>query len=79
MPEFDDPDEVTRLLQEAKRPKQSPYLISWKQLEHDFPDIADLDRMFVRDIPQLLAGAGLQVVRKKAPSAESPAQQPIPA
>lgn len=40
--------------------KKSPYLVPWEDLP---PDIADYDRMFVREIPTLLASAGLQVIR----------------
>jgi hypothetical protein len=40
--------------------KKSPYMVEWKELR---PDIADLDREFVRAIPALLASVGLQVVR----------------
>jgi hypothetical protein len=40
--------------------KKTPYLVPFEDLP---PDIADYDRMFVRDIPTLLASAGLQVIR----------------
>jgi hypothetical protein len=40
--------------------KKSPYLVPFQDLP---ADIADYDRMFVRDIPALLASAGLQVIR----------------
>lgn len=40
--------------------KKNPYMVEWKELA---PDIADLDREFVRAIPALLASVGLQVIR----------------
>jgi hypothetical protein len=40
--------------------KTTPYLVPFADLP---PDIAEYDRMFVREIPALLASAGLQVVR----------------
>jgi hypothetical protein len=40
--------------------KKSPYMVEWQKLP---PDIAELDREFVRAIPAFLASVGLQVVR----------------
>jgi hypothetical protein len=42
--------------------KETPYLLSWPQLVNDYPDIAEYDRIFVREIPKLLASVGLQVI-----------------
>ncbi|BBZ46472.1 RyR domain-containing protein [Mycobacterium parmense] len=41
--------------------KTTPYLVPFDQLP---PDIADYDRILVREIPQLLASAGLRIVRR---------------
>ncbi|MGE5697709.1 MAG: hypothetical protein ACM4D3_21475 [Candidatus Sericytochromatia bacterium] len=40
--------------------KLTPYLLPFADLP---PDIADYDRIFVRNIPAFLAAAGLQVIR----------------
>ncbi|WP_082939282.1 NAD-binding protein [Mycobacterium sp. 852002-30065_SCH5024008] len=40
--------------------KRTPYLVPFSDLPDD---VADYDRMFVREIPALLASAGLQVIR----------------
>ena len=40
--------------------KTTPYLVSFSELP---PDIAEYDRMYIREIPNLLAAAGLRVVR----------------
>jgi hypothetical protein len=40
--------------------------LSWPDLVTDFPDIAELDRVFVSEIPKLLASVGLQVIRTVA-------------
>jgi hypothetical protein len=45
--------------------KTTPYLVPFDQLP---ADIADYDRDAVREIPRLLASAGLQVVRRRAPT-----------
>jgi hypothetical protein len=74
MPVGTDEHDAKRLLEEAKLRKESPYMISWQDLLDQYPGIAEYDRMFVREIPQLLAGVGLQV---ETPA--SPAQQPMPA
>jgi hypothetical protein len=42
--------------------KTTPYLVPFDELP---PDIAEYDRLFVREIPNLLAVASLQVVRVK--------------
>jgi hypothetical protein len=43
--------------------KRTPYLIPFPDLVRKYPDIAEFDRQFVREIPARLAEAGLQVVR----------------
>jgi len=63
MPKVDDEDEAKRLLEEAKRRKESPYLIPWADLLERHPDIAQYDRVMVRQIPDRLASAGLQAIR----------------
>jgi hypothetical protein len=60
-------DDTQRLLKEAKDRKESPYLIPWPDLVEKYPDIAEYDRIFVRDIPQFVAGVGLQVIRTGTP------------
>ena len=47
--------------------KETPYLVSWPDLLRDYPDIAEYDRVFVREIPKLLASVGLQVISTTAP------------
>jgi RyR domain len=42
--------------------KKTPYLVPFADLPDD---IAEYDRMFVREIPTLLASVGLQVVRMR--------------
>jgi hypothetical protein len=44
--------------------KTTPYLVPFDELPDD---IAEYDRIFVREIPRLLASAGLQVVRTTIP------------
>lgn len=44
--------------------KQTPYLLPWKQLNERYPDIAELDAVFVRAMPGILASAGLQIIRE---------------
>lgn len=74
IPQAEDPDDVKRLLDEAKRRKESPYLIPWADLleldaEMDrrfgeqMDGIAEYDRDAVREIPNRLAAVGLQVIR----------------
>ena len=46
--------------------KETPYLLSWPDLLTDFPVIAEWNRVFVREIPKLLASVGLQVIRTSA-------------
>ena len=46
--------------------KETPYLLSWPDLLRDYPKIADYDRVFVREIPKLLASVGLQVISTTA-------------
>jgi hypothetical protein len=48
--------------EEAKRRKQSPHLVAFKDLP---PKIADYDRIFVREMPRRLASGGLQVIRTR--------------
>ncbi len=63
MPVGKDEAETKRLVEEAKLRKESPYLMSWDDLVHRYPEIADYDRIFVRGIPDLLASVGLRVIR----------------
>lgn len=44
--------------------KTTPYLVPFEELP---TDIAEYDRIFVREIPRLLASVGLQVVRTTIP------------
>ena len=44
--------------------KETPYLLPWKQLKKLYPDIAELDAVFIRAMPAILASAGLQIIRK---------------
>jgi len=87
MPDAEDLDEVNRVLEEAKRRKESPYLISWADLveldaEMDrrfgnrWGSIADLDRDAVREIPERLAFVGLQVIRMDTTAAMATKQTP---
>jgi SH3-like domain-containing protein len=46
--------------------KETPYLLPWQQLKKLYPDIAELDAMFIRAMPEILASAGLQIVRTPA-------------
>ncbi len=71
MPQADDPEQVKLLLEEARRRKETPYLLPWDELLRLYPDIAEYDRMFVRRIPTILASVGLQVIR--TPTAAKPA------
>lgn len=43
--------------------KETPYLLPWNQLKERYPDIAELDAMFIRAMPAILASAGLQIIR----------------
>jgi hypothetical protein len=74
MPQAEDPDEVKRLLEEARRRQESPYLIPWADLleldaEMDrrfgerMAGVAEYDRIAVREIPKRFAAVGLQVIR----------------
>jgi hypothetical protein len=63
LPKMDDPAEAKRIREEAKGRKETEYLLPWKKLLEQHPDIAEWDRVFVRAIPAILASAGLQVVR----------------
>jgi hypothetical protein len=42
--------------------KTSPYLVSWEQLPED---IKELNRNAVKELPELLTLAGLQICRNK--------------
>jgi hypothetical protein len=44
--------------------KQTPYLLPWSQLNELYPDIAELDAVFIRAMPAILASAALQIIRK---------------
>jgi hypothetical protein len=66
LPRADDPAEAKRMLEEAKRRKETPYLLEWEKLLDLYPDIAEWDRMFVREYPAILASVGLQVIRVHA-------------
>ena len=79
MPVGKDDEDTKRLLEEAKLRRESPYMIPWKDLLRLYPDIAEYDRIFVREIPQLLAGVGLQVIRTDPATTASPAPQAVPA
>ena len=46
--------------------KETPYLLPWKQLDKRYPDIAELDAVFIRAMPAILASAGLQIIRKES-------------
>ena len=48
--------------------KETPYLMSWTRLNELYPDIADLDAMFIRAMPEILASVGLQIIRTPAGS-----------
>ena len=63
LPTADDPQQAKRLLEEARQRNQTPYLLPWDALSQRYPDVAEFDRMFVREIPSILAAAGLQVIR----------------
>jgi hypothetical protein len=43
--------------------KQTPYLLPWAELNERYPKIAAMDAVFVRAMPEILAAAGLQIVR----------------
>lgn len=77
MPDAEDPDEVMRLLEQARSRKEHPCLISWTDLleldaemERRFGKrmarFAELDRIAVREIPDRLAAVGLHVIRMDA-------------
>jgi hypothetical protein len=74
-----DEKDVKRLVEEAKLRKESPYMIPWKNLLALDAEIAEYDRVFVREIPQLLAGVGLQVIRTDTATPASSAPQAVPA
>jgi hypothetical protein len=43
--------------------KETPYLLPWELLLERYPDIAELDAMFIRAMPEILASVGLQIIR----------------
>lgn len=67
-PDAEDPDEAKRLLEQAKRRKETPYLLPWPELVEKYKEIAEYDRGFVREIPKILAMAGMQIVRTDQPT-----------
>jgi TrkA-N domain len=90
MPQADDPDEVMRVLEKARRSKKSPYLIPWADLleldaEVDrryggrVAGVADYDRDAVEEIPKRLAAVGLQVIRTDTAAAAPPSEHAEPA
>lgn len=54
--------------------KETPYLLPWKQLNQLYPDIAELDAVFIRAMPAILASAGLQIIRTASAEAVSGAE-----
>jgi hypothetical protein len=74
-----DDKEVKRLVEEAKLRKESPYMIPWQDLLDLDADIAEYDGVLVREIPQLLAGVGLQVIRTDTATTASPAPRAVSA
>jgi hypothetical protein len=57
--------------------KQTPYLLPWEQLNERYPDIAELDAVFVRAMPEILASVGLQIIRSPAHSGPPPAPNAV--
>lgn len=55
--------------------KTTPYLVPFDEMP---AEIAELDRMFVRSYPSILASAGLQVIRRRADSTPAPQTSPPP-
>jgi hypothetical protein len=53
--------------------KTTPYLVSFELLP---ADIAELDRIFVREMPRLLVSAGLQIVRTPTAPRPTGGEQP---
>jgi hypothetical protein len=53
--------------------KTTPYLVAFEELA---ADIAEFDRIFVREIPRLLASVGLQVVRTATTPKQTGGAQP---
>ncbi len=51
--------------------KETPYLLSWERLNELYPDIAELDAVFIRAMPDMLASVGLQIIRTPAGSASA--------
>ncbi|BBZ46469.1 NAD-binding protein [Mycobacterium parmense] len=76
MPEVSDPRERERMVEEAKRRKQTPYLLSWDRLVSLYPRIAETDRIFARAIPSILCLAGMEVVRTDRPTPTSARRAP---
>lgn len=53
--------------------KTTPYLVSFEEVP---ADIAEFDRIFVREIPRLLVSVGLQVVRTPTTPMQTGGDQP---
>jgi hypothetical protein len=53
--------------------KKTPYLVPFEELP---TDIAEFDRIFVREIPRLLVSVGLQVVRAGTTPRQNTAEHP---
>ncbi|MGO9252243.1 MAG: NAD-binding protein [Mycobacterium sp.] len=75
MPVGKDEAETKRLLEDARRRKESPYLIGWDDLLDRYRDIAEYDRIFVRGIPEQLGAVGLQVIRTDTAAAVPAGEQ----
>jgi hypothetical protein len=46
--------------------KHTPYLLPWEELHERYPKVAELDAVFVKAFPEILAAAGLRIVRTTA-------------
>ena len=44
--------------------RSSPYLVSWEKLETGYPKIQEIDRNFVRGLPNLVQAGGMKIYRK---------------
>jgi voltage-gated potassium channel Kch len=87
MPNAEDPDEVMRLLEQARSRKEHPCLVPWADLlaldaemDRRFGDrmarFAEYDRIAVREIPERLAAVGLNVIRMGTTAGMASAQTP---
>jgi voltage-gated potassium channel Kch len=43
--------------------KETPYMLPWERLKERYPDIAELDAIFIKAMPEILASVGLQIIR----------------